>query len=83
MSEQIKSIQQLKELAGREGVGIECSILLNGGLKSTKDIFYTEKTNMFEIFNYIDNTTQLLSEAELFTNSNIGLAITKGALIID
>lgn len=72
----IKSIGQLKEFA--EGEPIECFILLAGNARSSKSVWYDHHYQKFEIVNEIDDTTQFLYEAELFTKSNIGEAITKG-----
>ena len=77
---QIKTIEQLKELAeGEEGV--ECVIRLRHGLISRKKIDYIE--GQFCVFNYIDESEQFLTEEELMDSghTNIGLAMEKGALI--
>jgi len=74
----IKSIKHLKELS--KGNDIECFISLNGGIRSSKDIYFNDKK--FEIRNCIDDTQQELTEKELHTESNIGEAIDKGAFYI-
>lgn len=75
----IKSVAQLKKLAQKEG-GLDCYIALNYGLRSSKNISY-DIGGCFYVFNEIDGTSQELSESMLFTDSNIGEAIKKGALI--
>ena len=78
----IKTIGQLKQLAKN---GLECFILLNGGLRSSKYISYNPDDNSFYILNYIDDTEQRLTEAQLLDKSytNIAEAMEKGALIMD
>lgn len=78
MTKQIKSIEQLKKLCQKEN-GLNCYILLNGGLKSSKNISY-DIGGCFYVFNEIDGTSQELSQSMLYTDSNIGEAIDKGAL---
>lgn len=78
---QIKTIQQLKEACTDESR--DFFIQLNGGIRSSKAIEFHSDAEIFEIFNFIDDTDQLLTEEELFTESNIGKAITKGALYLD
>lgn len=46
--------------------------------RSSKDISFDKDMNKFMIFNNIDDTNQFLTEAELFTESNIGKAIEAG-----
>lgn len=81
---QIKTIEQLKELAKDED-GLDCFILLNGGLRSSKHIKYYPDDNSFFVLNLIDNSEQELTESQILdrTYSNIGEAIKKGALIMD
>ena len=80
---QIKTIAQLKELTTKGG--LECFILLNGGLKSSKYISYNQKEKTFYVFNYIDDSEDVLTERQIFDSacSNIGEALEKGALIMD
>ena len=79
----IRTIQQLKELTTKGG--LECFILLNGGLRSSKYIRYRPEDNSFYVFNYIDDSEDVLTERQIFDSacSNIGEAIEKGALIMD
>lgn len=78
----IKSIEQLKELAKN---GLECFILLNGGLRSSKYIRFHPEDNSFYVLNYIDDTEQQLTESQILDSeyTNIGQAMEKGALITD
>ena len=78
----IKTIAQLKELAKN---GLDCFILLNGGLRSSKHIKYYPDDNSFYVLNLIDNSEQELTEAQILDSdySNIGEAMEKGALIMD
>ena len=75
----IHMIEQLKKLAEK---GVECFILLNGGLRSSKYIEYDCETNSFYIFNYIDDTEQTFTEAQILDSSccSIREAMEKGAL---
>ena len=78
----IKTIEQLKELAKN---GLDCFILLNGGLRSSKHIRYYPDDNSFYVLNLIDDSEQELTEAQILDNdySNIAEAMKKGALIKD
>jgi uncharacterized protein YaaR (DUF327 family) len=78
----IRNIGQLKKLAKN---GLECFILLNGRLRSSKYISYNPDGNKFYVFNYIDDSEQELTESQLLDSeyTNIAEAMEKGALIID
>ena len=78
----IRTIEQLKQLAEK---GFECFILLNGGLRSSKFIRYDREDNSFYVFNYIDDTEQTLTEAQILDSDycNIREAMEKGSLIKD
>jgi len=78
----VKTIEQLKTLAEN---GLDCFILLNGGLRSSKHIRYHSDDNSFYVLNLIDDSEQELTEAQILDSSytNIGEAIKKGALIMD
>ena len=80
----IRKIEQLKELAKDEN-GLDCFILLNGGLRSSKHIRYYPDDNSFYVLNLIDDSEQELTEAQILDSSytNIGEAMRKGALIMD
>jgi hypothetical protein len=76
----VKSVSQLKELIsnGRN----EYFITLNYGLISRKKVSLA-KNGKFLVHNYIDGTAQRLTEKELFSYSNIGESIKKGAFIAE
>ena len=74
----IKDLDELKDLASKNT--LDCFILLNFGLRSSKDISYNPTTKLFHVFNYIDDTEQDLTEEQLDTDSNIMLALQRGAL---
>lgn len=78
----IRTVEQLKKLAKD---GLECFILLNGGLRSSKFIRYHPEDNSFYVFNYIDDTEQELTESQILNSeyTNIGQAMEKDALITD
>ena len=80
----IRPIEQLKELAKDES-GLDCYILLNGNLRSSKHIRYYPDDNSFYVFNLIDDSEQELTEVQILDGgySNIGEAMKKGALIKD
>lgn len=79
--DKITSIHQLKELS--RGQNLECFIALAGGLvRSSKVIFFDEEKDIFYVTNEIDDSEQELTDKELFTKSNVGNAILKGALYI-
>jgi hypothetical protein len=80
----IKTIEQLKELAKDEN-GLDCFILLNGGLRSSKHIRYYPEDNSFFVLNLIDGSEQELTESQILDKAytNIGEAMEKGALIMD
>ena len=78
----IRKIEQLKELAKD---GLDCFILLNGGLRSSKHVRYYPDDNSFYVLNLIDDSEQELTEAQILSSdySNIGKTMKKGALIMD
>lgn len=80
----IKTIEQLKELAKDEN-GLDCFILLNGRLRSSKHIRYYPDDNSFYVLNLIDDSEQELTESQLLDSeyTNIAEAMEKGALIMD
>jgi hypothetical protein len=80
----IRTIEQLKELAKDEN-GLDCFILLNGGLRSSKHIRYYPNDNSFFVLNLIDDSEQELTESQILDSAytNIGEAMEKGALIMD
>jgi len=75
----IESLESLKRLGSRPE-GVECFIMLNSGLRSSK--FINMVGNSFYVFNDIDDSEQYLSEEEIMNEqfNLIGEAIKKGAL---
>lgn len=61
----------------------EFLLALNGGAYSRKTIKYTPSKGKFTIKNHIDDTRQILTEAELYTESNIGQWLDGGALYVN
>ena len=84
MNKRIRTIGQLKELAKDES-GLNCFILLNGCLRSSKYIRYYPEDNSFFVLNLIDDSEQELTESQILddTYSNIGQAMKKGCLMMD
>jgi hypothetical protein len=80
----ITTIGQLKELAKADN-DLDCYILLNGDLKSSKHIRYYPDDNSFFVLNLIDDSEQELTESQILDSAycNIGEAMKKGALIMD
>ena len=62
----IKKIEQLKELAKD---GLDCFILLNGGLRSSKHIRYYPDDNSFYVLNLIDDSEQELTESQILDSA--------------
>lgn len=58
-------------------------ITLGGGLVSSKYIEYDAETEDFSIFHSIDGHFQNYTHDELMKESNIGIALEKGALFVD
>jgi len=79
MPTRITSIEQLKTESEQ---GAEFFILLNHGLRSSKDIVWDAQSKRFHVFNHIDQTEQHLTERQVLDESftNIGYAMKKGAL---
>jgi hypothetical protein len=84
MNKRIRTIGQLKELAKDES-GLDCFILLNGCMRSSKHIRYYPDDNSFFVLNLIDDSQQELTESQILDGaySNIGQAMKKGSLIMD
>jgi hypothetical protein len=62
--------------------GAEFFIVLNYGLRSSKDIVWDAEAKRFHVFNHIDQTEQHLTERQLLDGrlTNIGYAMKRGAL---
>ncbi len=84
MPKKITSMEQLKKESKDQWDG-EFFILLNGNLRSSKRIVWEEEEKQFFITNFIDDSEQELTEAQLMDKryTNIGYAMTKGALFKD
>lgn len=76
----IGNTEQLRQ-AVAEGL-TDFRLLLLGGGYSRKTITATSK-GRFHVVNHIDASSQVLTEKELFTESNIGLAMARGAFIAE
>ena len=74
----VETVDQLKRQLSKKQT--EFFILLNGGFHSSKHIELSRQ-GRFSIMNYIDSSSQTLSEKQLFdrTITNIGRAMTFGA----
>ena len=75
-------IASMKQLKAEAEQGAEFFILLNHGLRSSKDIVWDGDAKRFHIFNHIDQTEQHLTERQLMARgyTNIGYAMKNGAL---
>ena len=84
MPKRITSLEELKKEAQGEQ-DTEFFILLRGYMRSSKRIIWDEGKKRFFIRNYIDDTKQKLTEAQLMDQdyTNIGYAMTTGALFKD
>jgi len=84
MPKKITSMEQLKKESKDQWDG-EFFILLNGNLRSSKRIVWEEEEKQFFITNFIDDSEQELTEAQLMDKryTNIGYAMSKGALFKD
>jgi hypothetical protein len=67
MPTKIESMKQLKTEAEQ---GAEFFILLNHGLRSSKDIVWDAQEKRFHVFNHIDQTEQHLTEGQLVSEEN-------------
>ena len=78
-------ITSMKQLKAESEQGAEFFILLNHGLRSSKDIVWDAKAKKFHVFNHIDQTEQHLTERQLMDErlTNIGLGMKRGALFKD
>ena len=84
MPKKITSMEQLKK-ESNDGSDAEFFILLNFNLRSSKRIVWEEEEKRFFIINFIDDSEQKLTEAQLMDKgyTNIGYAMTNGALFKD
>ena len=83
----IKDLEELIALAAAEG-GAEVAIVIAGGAaRSSKRISYLlpregKTTGRFWVWNEIDDSEQTLWPKQLWTQSTIGEALDKGALVV-
>ena len=76
----IKDLAELRKLCSKSEKDFAL-MLKPAGLYSRKGIRYEQKTKMWEITHYIDDTYEQVSDKEI-SNSRIGLALAKGALCL-
>ena len=78
--QKINSQKELDDLIKnvKGGYPLECFVLLNFGLRSSKDISFNEN-NDYYVYNTVDDSEEIIVHSQLM-NSSIGEAISKGAL---
>ena len=76
----IETLEELKTLASEDM--IDCFIMFNGGLRSSKQIEYDIDRDEWYIFNEIDGEEQYLNTKELEDETNIIEALNKGSLYL-
>lgn len=78
--QRINSQQELDELIKKVegGYPLECFVLLNFGIRSSKDISLNEN-NDYHVYNESDDSEETIIHSQLMS-SFIGEAISKGAL---
>lgn len=76
----VQSVAHLRALikAGTHGY----ALVLGGGVAFSRKTIRATRDGKFRIINHIDDSKATLTEAELYTESNIGEAITKGAFFV-
>jgi hypothetical protein len=72
----------MEQLKTESEQGAEFFILLNHGLRSSKDIVWDAQARKFHIFNHMYQTEQHLTERQVMDRgyTNIGYAMKKKAL---
>ena len=82
MAARISFTEELKKKSER---GVEFYILLRHNLRSSKWIVWDQEEGLFYITNFIDETEQKLTKEQIMDReyTNIGYAMTKGALFRD
>ena len=80
LSLQVKDLNHLKTLVSKKTGAF--AVALNYGVRSSKLIEYHKNIDKFYVTNFIDESEQCLSSAEIMDSQNtiIGEAIEKGAL---
>jgi hypothetical protein len=76
----IEDLEELKNIATAQPT--EVFIQLNFGLRSSKNIEYDADADSWLIYNYIDDTEQMLTSKQLKEDTNIIEALDKGALYL-
>jgi hypothetical protein len=78
--QKINSQKELDDLIRKVegGYPLECFVLLNFGIRSSKDISLNEN-NDYQVYNEIDDSEETIVHSKLMS-SFIGKAISKGAL---
>ena len=78
-------INSLEELKKESEGGAEFFILLRHNLRSSKWVVWDEEERLFYVTNFIDETEQRVTEEQMMDRgyTNIGYAMTKGALFKD
>lgn len=78
--QKINSQKELDDLIRKVegGYPLECFVLLNFGIRSSKDISLNEN-NDYQVYNEIDDSEETIAHSQLMS-SFIGKAISKGAL---
>lgn len=75
--QRISSIQELDDYIGKDNP-LDCFVLLNFGIRSSKQISFNENGD-YVICNECDGTEEVINHGNLM-NTFIGEAISKGAL---
>lgn len=76
----IESLEELKKITSNHPT--ELFIMLNYGLRSSKQVEYNPENKRWYIYNYIDDTEQELSEDLLAEDTNIIKAIDNKSLFL-
>lgn len=71
----IESISELKSMLSTDEP--KDFAIINGLIRSSKSIMLNDD-ELIDVYNEVDDSTQVLTEKELFTESNIGEAIING-----
>jgi hypothetical protein len=75
---QINTLAELKADCTKHGGCGEFFVSLNGGLKSSKTIYW--EGDDFNVIHEVDFSDEMLNDHQLVTESIIGEAMSKGAL---
>lgn len=76
---QINTLAELKADCVENGGCGEFFVSLNGGLRSSKTIYFEEEGDDFTIIHEIDMLDEVVNDHQLMTESIIGEAMMKGA----